>query len=167
MSRNRHKEHRDKREPGGYVALPHAVLRSEEFSRLSPKACKLLMDLLAQYRGNNNGDLCAAWTLMKPRGWTSKDQLGAAIREVLAADFAVLTRQGGKHKASLYAVTFYEIDWCGGKLDMTTPNRQYMGEWRRLPPKVTPLKPVISLPRPAGQWSEDCPARRVNSEAVA
>ena len=41
---------------------------------LSPRATKLLIDLLAQYRGYNNGDLCAPLSLMRERGWNSSDQ---------------------------------------------------------------------------------------------
>src|SRR5438094_3976332 len=117
MSKKHHKGHGDKRESGPFVALPQAVLRSDEFARLSPFAVKLMTDLLSQYRGDNNGDLCVAWTVMSQRGWRSRDSLGKGLKELLAADFIVVTRQGGRHRASLYAVTFYEIDWCGGKLD--------------------------------------------------
>ena len=38
MKKKRYKGHADKRELGGFVALPHAVLRSSEFALLSPSA---------------------------------------------------------------------------------------------------------------------------------
>jgi hypothetical protein len=44
------------------------VLRSAQWASLSPFAVKLLMELLGQYRGDNNGDLTVAWTLMSKRG---------------------------------------------------------------------------------------------------
>ena len=37
-----------KRPAGGFVALPHIALRSEQWAMLSPFATKLMMDLLAQ-----------------------------------------------------------------------------------------------------------------------
>ena len=99
MSKKRHKGHGDKREAGGFVALPHAVLRSTEFAGLSPFALKALMDLLSQYVGDNNGDLCAAWKVMAKRGWRSRDSLAKGIRQLRDADFIVVTRQGGKISA--------------------------------------------------------------------
>ena len=82
MSRKseRYKDAKTRREGGQFVALPWAILRSEEFAALSPFANKLLFDLLAQFNGGNNGDLCAAWRLMKGRGWRSKDSLWKALR---------------------------------------------------------------------------------------
>jgi hypothetical protein len=131
MTKKRYKEHAAKRETGGFVALPHAVLRSAEFAALSPRAVKLLCDLLAQYKGDNNGDLCAAMKLMKSRGWQGAATISRAVAELRHTEFIVTTRQGGKHKASLFAVTFYSIDWCGGKLEINAPSRTHMGTWRR------------------------------------
>ena len=58
---DRYKEAKAKRERGGFVPLPYAVLRSTSWARLSGNAVKLLIDLLAQYKGDNNGDFCMAW----------------------------------------------------------------------------------------------------------
>ena len=103
MGKNRFKDAQARREGGGFVPLPFVVIRSQSFTRLSAHAVKLLNDLLAQYKGDNNGDLCAAWTLMQPRGWKSKDTLNKALEELLAGDWLEVTRQGGRHKATLYA----------------------------------------------------------------
>jgi hypothetical protein len=84
MARNRFKDAQARREGGGFVPLPFVVIRSHSFMQLSAHAVKLLNDLLAQYKGDNNGDLCVAWTLMQPRGWKSKDTLGKALKELLA-----------------------------------------------------------------------------------
>ncbi len=100
---------------GGFNAFPHRVLASEKFATLSPQATKLLIDLLSQYRGSNNGDLCAAMTLMALRGWKSKAGLDSAIKELINKGFLVRSRQGGRHKSSLYALTFYAINECADK----------------------------------------------------
>lgn len=97
---------------GTFNAFPHRVLASAKLAELSPQATKLLIDLFSQYRGNNNGDLCAAMTLMKPRGWNSKSSLDNALKELLDTGFVILTRQGGRNKPNLYAITFYAIDDC-------------------------------------------------------
>jgi hypothetical protein len=111
--------------------MPHSVLRSPEFASLSPRATKLLIDLLAQYKGENNGDLAPAMALMRERGWRSAALLARAVRELEDKSFTVCTRRGGRHKASLYAVSFFAIDWCAGKLEIRAPSRQFMGAWRR------------------------------------
>lgn len=117
-SKNRFKDNERKRGPGGYAPLPYRVIRSSEFIRLSSYAKSLLIDLLAQYRGNNNGDFCLTWRLMKERAWRSQDTLWKAKKELKDANFIVVSRQGGRHLASLYAVTFYAIDECQGKLEI-------------------------------------------------
>ncbi len=101
-----------------FCMLPHHILDSEEYARLSTRAVKLLIDLLAQYRGKNNGDLCAAWSRMEPRGWNSKDTLNNALKELERSGFILRTRQGGRNKASLFAITWNPIDDCDGKLDV-------------------------------------------------
>lgn len=107
------------RSPGGsFVAVPKQILESSEYALLSSHEVKLLMDMLAQYNGKNNGDLTAAWSVMKNCGWRSKGTLNRAVRGLLQSSFIMKTRQGGKHKASLYAVTFRAIDECKGKIEV-------------------------------------------------
>ena len=101
-----------------FLSLPHHVLNHENFRCLSPRATKLAIDIAAQYRGNNNGDLCATLSVMQGRGWKSSDQLAKAKKELLEKDVIRIARQGGfPKKASLYALTWFPIDDCKGKLD--------------------------------------------------
>lgn len=116
MTRRRDR-HKGRSEGGTFVAIPHAVLNSPNYLALSMHARGLLFDMAVQYRGKNNGDLCAAWTLMKRRGWKSKETLGRALKELRDYGFILLTRQGGRNLCSLYALTWRPIDHCGGKLD--------------------------------------------------
>jgi hypothetical protein len=146
-ARDRYKEAKAKRERGGFVALPNAVIRSESWALLSCHAVKLLIDLLAQYKGDNNGDLCMAWSMMSKRGWHSKVTLYKARNELLESGWIIVTRQGGKHAPSLYGITFYGIDYCHGKLDVSgslVPS----GLWRKNKP-LPPMKKAV--PRPAYQ----------------
>jgi hypothetical protein len=107
-----------RRESGGYLGLPHAVLKSPNYALLSSHAVKLLVDLGSQYRGKNNGDLCATWSILQPLGWRSRETLGISIKELLYYGFLEKTRQGGKRQCSLYALTWQPIDECMGKLDV-------------------------------------------------
>ena len=104
-------------EGGRFFMLPHAVMDSPAYIGLSGSAVKLLADLGRQYHGRNNGDLSAAWKIMQPRGWRSRDTLARALAELLAARLIEKTRQGGLHACSLYALTWHAIDECGGKLE--------------------------------------------------
>ena len=100
-----------------FLSLPHNVLDHESFRTLSPRATKLLIDIAAQYRGCNNGDLCAPLSVMQKRGWKSNDQLFKARKELLDRGLILTSRQGGRNKASLFALTCLQIDDCQGKLD--------------------------------------------------
>ena len=112
-----------------FVMFPHHVLRHEVLSKLSPRASKLVIDLMAQYQGDNNGDLSAPLSQMRARGWNSSDQLNKAKKELINEDVIWVTRQGGRNLASLYALTWFPIDECEGKLDVS-PTRTAPVNWR-------------------------------------
>ena len=103
-----------------FVMFPCDVLNHEVFRTLSPKATKLLIDIAAQYRGSNNGDLSATLSLMRDRGWNSSDQLNKAKKELVEKDVIRVARQGGLNKCNLYALTWFPIDECKGKLDIAS-----------------------------------------------
>jgi hypothetical protein len=117
---NRWKDSKQKQEGGAFIKLPKSVLTSRAYLDASPYARMLLIDLFIQYRGDNNGDLCAAWKFMRPRGWRSEATLMKAKRELLELELIVETRMGARpNKATLYAVTWCSLDFCGGKLEMS------------------------------------------------
>lgn len=96
---------------GRFVALPESVFNSPAYLALTPWAVRLLIDLMAQYNGKNNGDLSTAWKLMQPRKWNSETTLQKAKRELLAAGFIFETRQGRRpNRCSLYALTWRALD---------------------------------------------------------
>lgn len=142
---------KEKRDPGGFVPLPNIVIRSDQFAHLSAQAVKLLVDLLGQYRGNNNGDLCATWSVMQPRGWRSRDTLAKALSELIERGFVTQTRQGGRHAPSLYGVTFYALD---EQPKLEVRGKEFpRGAWARTAP---------SGPKPRKR----CPAHRVSSPLI-
>lgn len=113
-----------------FVGIYRYVLDSEEFGNLSPQAIKLLLEMARQYRGNNNGDLSAAWSVLRLRGWNSPGTLSRAKKEVVSSGFAVVTRQGGKNRCSLYALTWWAIDDCNGKHD-EPPTHRAPNLWKK------------------------------------
>ena len=118
-----------------FLQLPHHVLDHEVFKTLSKRATKLVIDIASQYRGHNNGDLCAPFSLMRKRGWNSSDQLEKAKKELIEKDVVLVARQGGRNKANLYALTWFPIDECNGKLDIAST-------------KTAPVKWRSQLPSP-------------------
>jgi len=119
-----------------FIAIPAHIVDSTQYAALSAYAIRLLVDLLAQYSGRNNGDLCATWSMMKRRGWRSRDTLERALNDLLGSGFVVKTRQGqkghlgGKRIPTLYAVTWKGIDDCGGKLDVK-PSPVPLNTWKQ------------------------------------
>jgi hypothetical protein len=143
---------KSRRESGLFHALPEAVLDSQNFRHLGPKACKLIFDLLRQLRlsrggPKNNGDICIAWSLMKPCGWSSKQQLYEARDELEHYGFIVVTRQGGKNRPTLYGFTWWSIDYCDGKLDPPTAAKILS------PPEAGRSQRRFSYQREKNPWS--------------
>lgn len=118
MGKRRFKNASAKRDGGAFVTVPLSVLNSAAYLGLGAQARMLLFDLAAQYRGDNNGDLGMAWKLMQARGWKSQDTLNRAKRALLDSGLVVETRKGWRpNRSSLYALTWFALDECGGKLD--------------------------------------------------
>ncbi len=134
----------ERRESGGFAAIPHRLLESPVFTGLSAHAVKLLMDLAAQFKGFNNGDLCMAWTIMEKRGWKSRDTLNKARQELLDLELIIVSRYGDRKRPNLYALTFFAIDECSGKLDVKPTDRPY-STWRRHEP-FPPIKFAMTPP---------------------
>lgn len=120
MANSRYKNAVEKRDGGGFITLPLSVLNGAAYLGINSHARMLLIDIAAQYRGDNNGDLCMAWKLMHPRGWRSEETLNKAKRDLLEAGLIVETRKGARpNKCSLFALTWHALDDCGGKLDIS------------------------------------------------
>lgn len=95
---------------GAAFLIPLTLLRHPNFTRLSPWAMKLVMDLARQYSGFNNGYLCASRTLMKECGWGSNHTLQRAVEELEHYGIIIRTRQGGRNRATLHALSWRRID---------------------------------------------------------
>lgn len=134
-----------RRTAGAFVALPIEVLDSPAYIAMSAHAKALLVDIARQFRGHNNGDLAVAWSLMQRRGWRSHDTLQRARDELIATGLIEQTRQGGRHRCSLFAVTWHAIDACGGKLDVA-PTRVASARWRRSKNNLVPRLPGQCAP---------------------
>lgn len=104
-----------------FAMLRQDILNSPAYTRLSHPARSLLVELIRQHRPGskgrpgNNGDLTAAWSLMQARGFVSKGTLHRSLAELLESGLIERTRQGGRNRCSLYALTWFAIDDCRDK----------------------------------------------------
>jgi len=112
-----------RRTTGNFGLVPEAVINSAAYKRLSWPARALLLEVAAQYRGYNNGDLTCAHTIHKVRGW-QRSTLQKATQELEGGGFLIRTRQGGRNRCNLYGLTWYALDECPGKgLDHGYPTK--------------------------------------------
>jgi len=104
-----------RRSGGTFTSLPHHIFRPSggkpaPASALSTSARCLLVDLCHQYTGSNNGNLAASPKTLEPYGWRSSGTVDDALVECVALGFLQQTKQGGRNRRSLYAVTWRGID---------------------------------------------------------
>ena len=113
---------------GSYSAIPHAVLDSKAFMGASHPAKALLLELMRQLNGRNNGRLQLSDKWLKERGWTSKAVTFSAKRILLERKLIMLAKQGGlNHGASWYLVTWLPVSNFVG-LDITAMD-YHPGAW--------------------------------------
>jgi len=103
-----------KKSKGRFIGIPYQVAIGSQFAALKAPEVKLLVDILTQYNGNNNGRLSTCHTLLKKRGW-AKSSLYRAYSNLVHAGFLVVTRQGWKQRGrpTLVAITWNGIDESG------------------------------------------------------
>lgn len=103
---------RVKDKKGRFIGIPYQIASHEKFYTLSAQAIKLLLDLLHQYHGANNGSQSACWSLMRKRGWKSSSTLHRAYKELQETGFVVITKRGKKIRGhpTLCAITWNGID---------------------------------------------------------
>lgn len=164
---NKLQRNKNRKELGSFLALPHEMLSSPAYISLSNKAVKCLIDISAQYKGKNNGDLSCTIKLMSDRGWSSKSQLALARDELLEKGFIVYARRGGRNKCSLFAITWQPIDECKGKLDRPSTTTS-LGYWKDGANPEVVSKKLKPVPRIAGQCTPNSGAvTKINNYATS
>ena len=94
-----------------FVAIFRSVFDAPGFCSLSSFAAKLLLELVSQYRGDNNGNLTVAWSILENRGWKSRTTLWRVKRELMNAGFIYVTRKGHfPSTCELLALTWFPLD---------------------------------------------------------
>lgn len=104
---------------GTFGALPHNMQDSVAFTGASYPAKSLLLELVRQLNGRNNGHLQLSTQWLATRGWKSRDVILRARRQLVERGLIIQTKQGGLNGgASQYAVTWLAISNFVG-LDIT------------------------------------------------
>lgn len=121
--------------PAPYCSIPWSVLDSRAYQGATPTAKALLLELLRQHSGSNNGHLHLAHKWLAPRGWVSKETVERARKDLLKRGLIIQTKQGGLFiGASLYALTWLPVSNHSGL--ETSPSTYHPGGWQLcdLPP---------------------------------
>src|SRR3569833_4094263 len=142
---------RGRRDSHTYVQFQHRMLRDRRLLSLSGRACHALLYLASQYKGYNNGDLSIAWSIARTIGDRSNGNQRAGVIELLDAGFVIQTRLGGRNRCALFALTWFGIGECGGKLDIPAspvpPNDWLWKNANGAPPAVQSAPPIVPTGR--------------------
>ena len=108
----------NKRKPTGiteaHVRITLKLLQSPAFIALDWTARALFLDLRSKLRGSNNGNINAALSELKHRGWRSPTTLAKALRQLEAVGLVEKTRQTigverGSQVCNLYRFTDVDV----------------------------------------------------------
>lgn len=128
-----------------FAMIPLSVLLSAEFHTIRGEAVRLLIAIAAQYRGMNNGNLCATLSVLKRYGFKSSDTVTRCLKALLDTGLIIRTRDGffdgGRSQCALYALAWQKIDSCPGKNLTVKPT---LVPPRRFSP---PAKNKVSIPK--------------------
>ncbi|MFA5901400.1 MAG: hypothetical protein WC829_20040 [Hyphomicrobium sp.] len=119
---------------GSAFIIPVTLLRHPNFTRLSANACKLVLDLGRQYSGFNNGYLSAAVSILEPLGWRSEATIREAVAECIHYGLIQKTRQGGRNRCNLFALTWWKVQEKDGRPLDVRATLQASHDWKETRP---------------------------------
>jgi hypothetical protein len=121
---------------GRFAALPHAVMDSSAYMGASNAARALLLELVRQHNGKNNGHFQLATSWLRRRDWKSSDIVQRAKAELIDRQLAIKTRLGGLNAGpDLWAVTWLPISDYGGLTEVSAMT-YHPGAWHFLSPPL-------------------------------
>lgn len=122
-----------------YTPLVHVVLDSIALMGASHTARSLLLELMRQHTGGNNGHLHLAQGWLRKRGWKSGDTIQRAKLELIERNLIVQTKQGGLNIGPCrFALTWLPItNFVGLEL---RPSEYHKGAWHFMDELPQPRK---------------------------
>lgn len=126
---------------GPYIAIPLKVMDSVAFKEASHTARSLMIELIRQHNGKNNGHLQLTTSWLKKRGWTSADVIQRAKSELIERNLIIKTRLGGMNMGpDWFAITWLPITNFEG-LDIAS-HQYHRGAWHFMD-----TLPVAKMPK--------------------
>lgn len=93
-----------------YSQLYDDMSKSKAFRRLSGSELKVLMYLISEYNGSNNGYLELSYEQAKDELGLTNTTFSTALKGLINKGFVLVAVRGGKNTRSRYAVTCYPVD---------------------------------------------------------
>jgi hypothetical protein len=137
------KKQRPEHITGGYSGIPWVVMDSLSFKGATDKAKSLLLALMRQHNGFNNGQLHLTKKWLNNQGWTCDESNRKATKELIERGLVIQTKWGGLNAGTnKYALTWYDITNYVG-LDITKAGYR-LSAWSlcKLPPTPRRTAPV-------------------------
>jgi hypothetical protein len=122
-----------------YLDVPHYLLKSAHYKRLSPTARAAWIDIAALYNGRNNGSLAVGARWLADRLGVGKTCAAAAIRDLITHGFLEIAKASSfsaKRRATEYRLTHLKCD-ATGKLASRTFMNEPAGNTSDSPPGRT------------------------------
>jgi hypothetical protein len=98
---------------GPHARIYHSLLNSAAWRALSFSSKALFVDLRGTVTATNNGNITAAMSVMKHKGWTSRTTLARGLYELRVLGFIAVTVEGGLRQGtrvpSLYRFTDLDV----------------------------------------------------------
>jgi hypothetical protein len=111
MAKNGGAKHSDPN--GRHIRVYVDLLNTPAWRALGFSAKALFIDLRASVQATNNGNISAALSLMKHKGWTAPTTLAKALYELRVLGFIAVTVEGGLRQGtrvpSLYRFTDLDV----------------------------------------------------------
>lgn len=151
----------ERRDGSTFIALPHVVIDSPGYRRASHGARSLLIEIAARLRrkghegGLPNGGLMLDREFMATRGWRSSSTLDRARMDLIECGLIAVTRQGGKHRPTLYAVTWASLDVSERSYQLDIDPTKWSAVFRS-----AYLQPVKPEPKPQPERTAKATAAR-------
>ena len=100
-----------------FAGIPNRVMEHADFHALSANSVRLLLWFAYQYKGNNNGKLCAVHSQLCDKGFKSKSTLSAELSKGSG-----LGKNG--RTPNYYALTYESVDEIRGfEMDLKPTNK--------------------------------------------
>lgn len=134
---------KSRKSKGRFAMLPHALLRHEAVTTLSPAHRWVLVAVAAEFNGKNNGAIVLTPAVAKDYGITSVDTLRKGLGELVSRGLVIRTDPGSYQppKPARYALTWQPMNDSDYSIARRTPTHDYR-EWKS--------NPAVRSPDPTG-----------------